>query len=120
MPLAGSSDIFMLTLVIISEIMPYAKKSHNVRPRSHAESRAALCSVCLGKHEVRLAKADTEAMIQNLLNPNFTLLQENLPNGICKTCQRILSTHSKNPEKPDRGRKLPPSAFNQEFFKTAL
>ena len=95
--------------------MPFAKKSHNVRPRTHAESRAALCSVCLGKHEVRLAMADTEEMIQNLLDPHFTLQQENLPNGICKTCQRILRTHSKNPENPDRGRKLPPKVLYEKL-----
>ena len=78
---------------------------------------------------MRQARADTEEMIQKLVSSYFSLNKENLPDGICETCKRVLSSHtkvepywtyktykkiSKNEfifQDPDNGRKFPPRCF---------
>ena len=44
---------------------------------------------------MRQAKADTEEMIQKLVSSYYSLNKENLPDGICETCKRVLSSHMK-------------------------
>ena len=75
--------------------MPFPKKGHSHHARTHSEARASLCSVCLRTKRVRLAKPDTEKLIQKFISPLYSLKKNNLPAGICQTCRRILLAHQK-------------------------
>ena len=81
--------------------------AHLKRARTHSENRSILCGLCFPKEkDLRLINDTHITQIKSLVNPSYDLSDPKFQKVLCKSCILSLSSHSKNPECPDRGRKL--------------
>ena len=78
--------------------------SHLSRPRTHEESRSAVCGVCFKKQGLRPVTLTQLEQLRNLVDHEYDLDNTNYPKVLCKTCALALSAHNACPENP--GRKL--------------
>ena len=78
--------------------------SHFNRPRTHKESRSAVCGVCFKKQGLRPVTSNQLEQLRNLVDREYSLENTSYPNVLCKSCALALSLYTACPEKP--GRKL--------------
>ena len=76
-------------------------------PRSHNENREVLCGLCYRKSkDIRKINQNHLLQLQTLVDSRYSLSDARFQTVLCAGCARILAAHTKDPENPERGRKL--------------
>ena len=74
---------------------------------AHNENRVVLCGLCYRKSkDIRKINQNHLLQLQTLVDSRYSLSDARFQTVLCSGCARILAAHTKDPENPERGRKL--------------